>query len=105
VNPCTGNIGAACCVGCFNLALSITSPDGVLAAISGQSTASGGPYVSNISKVYPSKYGGRDREAYTLDWSPPASAVSSLTSSLTSGGSSSLPLLIGAAVALWAVMR
>jgi hypothetical protein len=75
-NPCTGNIGAACCVGCFDLALSMTNPDGVYAAIQGSSSASGGPYTSNITQVYGSGYGGAARSAYSLDWTPPAAAAS-----------------------------
>lgn len=81
-NPCTGNIGAACCVGCFDLLLSVTQPDGILAAIQGQSTAPGGRYVANITEVYGSKYGGQQRNAYTVDWTPPASALATAGSGL-----------------------
>jgi hypothetical protein len=106
-NPCTGSIGAACCVGCYDLDPSLNNPDGVFAALAGQSTASGGRYVSNIAKVYGSSYGTTARAAYTIDWTPPASSgvsASGILSDLTGsgGGSSVLPLAL-AALAAWAV--
>lgn len=111
-NYCSGNIGAACCVGCADLNDSIMGPNGVIAAIQGQSTASEGPNVAEILKVYPSKYGAVAREAYTLTFTPPApvipsgsDAVSAIEQSFgigtgapSAGGSSSmLPWLLVAA--------
>jgi hypothetical protein len=83
--PCTGNIGAACCVGCFPLTESITGPTGVLAAVMGQSASKSGPYTAEIMAVGASKYGTSYRAPYTLDFTPPpAPAGSSITSGLTS---------------------
>lgn len=113
VNPCHGSIGASCCVGCFNLLDALEQPDGLLAAINGQSTNPSGKYVARVTQVYGSSYGGQARAEYTVDWTPPApapapsmssvsSAVTSIESALTgSGGSSSLlPLLALAALAV-----
>jgi len=105
-NPCTGNIGATCCVGCFDLAATLTVADGILPAIQGISTNPAGKYVGRVAAVSASKYGGLARAEYTLDWTPPppsaaASAVSSIESALTGGGSggsgSLLPILAIAA--------
>jgi hypothetical protein len=84
--PCQGNIGAACCVGCYPLTESITNPDGVLAALAGQSTSKGGPFTAQIMAVGASKYGTSYRAPYSLDFTPPppAPAGSSITSGLTS---------------------
>lgn len=106
--PCTGNIGAACCIGCYQLQPSITGPNGVLAALAGQSQSSGGPHTADIHIVAGSKYGATTRSAYTLDFTPPAAAAnagSSLTAALTggAGGSSMLPLLILAGLAFVAL--
>lgn len=96
--PCTGNIGAACCVGCFPLTESVTGPTGVLAALSGQSSSTKGPFVAEILAVGGSKYGTSARGAYTLDFTPPATAASSVTSALSSitggSGGSIMPLLL-----------
>ena len=84
--------GAACCVGCTALSPSITGPNGVMAALAGQSQAKNGPNVSNIQKVYPSKYGTSARGAYTLTWQQLASAsVGGSIQSAISGGN---PLLL-----------
>lgn len=56
---CSGSIGAACCVGCADLQLSMTNA--IVAIQHG-----GGP--SFVQKVYPSKYGAVARESYTLNW-------------------------------------
>lgn len=109
-NPCTGSIGAACCVGCFDLQWAIGPElDGIQAAISGQSTNAGGKYVSRQPAVNSSQYGGLARGEYTLDWTPPApSAAQSVTSSLTTafgGDSSSIVPLLAVAVAAWAVLK
>jgi hypothetical protein len=103
--PCKGNIGAACCVGCYQIYPTVYGPGGVLAAFAGQSTSSGGPYVADIHPVYGSKYGAKARAAFTLNFQSPAAASSSITSALESitGGSGSgsiLPWLIAAGVGL-----
>ncbi len=82
--PCTGNIGAACCVGCYQLEPSVSGPNGVLAALAGQSQSKGGPYTADIHIVAGSKYGASTRSAYTLDFTPPKTATSSVASSITS---------------------
>jgi hypothetical protein len=105
--PCVGSIGAGCCVACYQLEPGITGPNGVLAALQGASGSTQGPYVAEIPKVSGSSYGTSNRGAYTLDFTPPASSSTGLTSALSSmtvGGSSLMPLLLlGAAV--WLVMR
>jgi hypothetical protein len=112
IQPCKGNIGAGCCVGCYQLEPSISGPNGVLAALAGQSGSKGGPYTADIHIVAGSSYGASTRGAYTLDFTSPASAASSLTSSLTSAitgagtggsGSSLLPLLLIGGLALVAL--
>jgi len=86
--PCQGNIGAACCVGCYPLTESITNPDGVLAALAGQSTSTGGPHTAQIMAVGASKYGTSYRAPYSLDFTPPppppAPSLSNISSGLTS---------------------
>jgi hypothetical protein len=73
--PCVGDIGAACCVGCAPLYYSLyaqgtekgVNPNGV-----GMVTAlqhGGGPSV--VKTVYGSSYGAKTREAYTLQWGHP----------------------------------
>ena len=114
VQPCHGNIGAACCVGCYQLEPSITGPSGVLAALSGQSQSKGGPYTADIHIVAGSSYGASTRGAYTLDFTPPVAPASSISSGLTSlfspssgapgGGTSLLPLLLIASLA-WMTIR
>jgi len=114
VQPCHGNIGAACCVGCYQLEPSITGPSGVLAALSGQSQSKGGPYTADIHIVAGSSYGASTRGAYTLDFTPSVAPASSISSGLTSlfspsatgpgGGSSLLPLLLIASLA-WMAIR
>jgi hypothetical protein len=103
-NYCSGDIGAACCVGCADLVPSIAGPNGVMAAIAGMSGSSSGPHTAEILKVFGSKYGGRERGAYTLDFKAPEGALSSLTESVqgsVAGGSSSiLPLLLMGGAAL-----
>jgi len=108
---CQGNIGAACCVGCGNLEISINAPDGVIAAINGQSTSPGGKNTADIMKVTGSKYGGQTRNAYTISFQQTgtAAAVSSIESSLTSEfsslGSSSLLPLLGIGLLAFLVLR
>jgi hypothetical protein len=101
--PCTGNIGAACCVGCFPLTESVTGPTGVLAALAGQSASNKGPYVAEMMAIGASKYGTSYRAPYTLDFTPPPVSTTSVTSALSSitggsGGSLMPLLLIGAAL-------
>lgn len=76
-NGCSGNIGAACCVGCYALA----GDQGQAVQFPGQSsplrfgiagtirTLQEGGGVVYYQEVYSSKYGGKDRPAYTLVWS------------------------------------
>jgi len=83
--PCQGNIGAACCVGCYPLTQSITNLDGVLAALAGQSTSKGGPFTAQIMAVGASKYGTSYRAPYSLDFTPPPPPpASAITSGVTS---------------------
>lgn len=83
--PCQGNIGAACCVGCYPLTESITSQSGVLAALAGASASSQGPYMAEIKAVGGSKYGTSYRAPYTLDFTPPpAPAVSNVRGEISS---------------------
>ena len=112
IQPCKGNIGAACCVGCYQLEPSISGPNGVLAALNGQSGSKGGPYTADIHIVAGSSYGASTRGAYTLDFTPPATASSSLFSPGAAGGisagggssmSSLLPLLLIGGLALVAL--
>jgi hypothetical protein len=118
--PCQGNIGAACCVGCYPLTESITNPDGVLAALAGQSTSKGGPFTAQIMAVGASKYGTSYRAPYSLDFTPPppppaASITSGVTSlidavtglpvSAAAGAPSSLMPLLLLGAALYLVSR
>jgi hypothetical protein len=81
-SPCSGSIGAACCVGCYDLAGNGPQPhvfqpseggDGVTPYYFGvggtiQVLSQGGGRVL-YQEVFGSKYGGRDRPAYILTWS------------------------------------
>ena len=71
-NPCTGNIGAACCVGCYNL---LGSADPTKTASGGVEGIAGtililqhGGGTVLYPEVYGSKYGGQQRNAYSLTW-------------------------------------
>jgi type II secretory pathway pseudopilin PulG len=78
---CSGNIGAACCVGCYDLAGSdqahvFSSTEGGDGATAFYYGAAGtiaalqvGGGVVLYQAVYPSKYGGKSRPAYKLAWS------------------------------------
>lgn len=73
-NGCSGSIGAACCVGCYDL-VGGNEPSsfpgygnmyyGILGTIA--VLQQGGGTVM-YQQVYGSKYGGRQRNAYTLTW-------------------------------------
>jgi hypothetical protein len=108
--PCTGSIGAGCCVACYQLSPGLMGPNGVLAAIAGQSQSTKGPFVAEIPQVFGSSYGASNRGAYTLDFTPPpasvtAAAAGSLTSALTgASGGSIFPLLLIAGL-VYAVTR
>jgi hypothetical protein len=87
-NPCSGSIGAACCVGCYNLVgqneYASAQALGAANAVGGQGyyigikgaivVISHGGGVSLMQKVFASKYGGRDREAYVLTWNQSSAA-------------------------------
>ena len=80
-NGCSGNIGAACCVGCYDLAgdsnphvFSVTDGgDGSTPLYYGAAgtiaALQRGGAVVLYQKVYGSKYGGQERAAYRLSWS------------------------------------
>lgn len=108
---CKGNIGAACCVGCIDIVPSVLGPDGVIAALQGQSTAPEGHNVAKIRKVFPSKYGAKQRDAYALTFDSPASsvtagsAVSAIEQSLGIGSGSSLVPIALVAVAAFLLLR
>jgi hypothetical protein len=61
VNHCQGSFGAGCCVGCDNL---LHGANDAIAKL----TAGGG--TSTVPTVYGSKYGGHQRNSYTLTWNP-----------------------------------
>jgi hypothetical protein len=68
---CSGSIGAACCVGCADLALSVSNLTWAVgyAAKTGQSQA------AFIQTVYASKYGGANRAAYNVVLTPPGATA------------------------------
>lgn len=106
--PCAGSIGAACCLGCYPLLESLSNPNGIIAAINGQSISPKGPYSAEILAIGASKYGTSYRAPYSLDWTPPAppaASVSSFFSPTTAGAAggvstSALAPLILAGLAL-----
>jgi hypothetical protein len=61
-NYCSGDIGAACCVGCADLDLSTHN---LKAAVAAQA-ATGKPQTGFVQVVYASKYGGINRPAYNV---------------------------------------
>lgn len=67
-NYCSGNIGAACCVGCADLQLSVDNMEWAVA----QATKTGQPSTAFIQQVFASKYGGANRAAYLVTFIPPA---------------------------------
>jgi len=74
--PCTGDIGAACCIGCAPLYYSLYAqgsevgidPSGGIGAIT--VLAQGGNRASTVFTVYGSSYGAQTRNSYTLQWKP-----------------------------------
>lgn len=71
-NYCSGSIGAACCVGCADLQLSV---DNMEWAVSNASKT-GQPTTAFIQQVFASKYGGANRASYTVTFNPPVSGIS-----------------------------
>src|SRR5208282_2230820 len=67
-NYCSGDIGAACCVGCADLQLSMDNINWALL----QSAKTGMPQTAFVQVVDASKYGGVNRPAYTVSIVPPA---------------------------------
>jgi hypothetical protein len=63
---CSGNIGAACCVGCSDLALSVSNLN--YAASIAEKT--GKPATAFIQTVFASKYGGVNRPSYFITLQP-----------------------------------
>jgi hypothetical protein len=86
-NGCSGSIGAACCVGCYDLAggpaphvfAASEGGDGVTPFYFGSqgtilALQHGGGMRVLYQHVYGSKYGGKDRPAYTLNWTQVSAA-------------------------------
>jgi hypothetical protein len=67
-NYCSGSIGAACCVGCADLALSVSNLQWAVA----QCAKTGLPQTAFIQTVYASKYGGANRPSYLVSFTPTA---------------------------------
>lgn len=70
-NYCSGSIGAACCVGCADLNLSTSNM--IYAANAAQNGNK--PVSAFVQTVYASKYGGVNRPAYTVTFTPYISGV------------------------------
>jgi len=66
-NYCSGSIGAACCVGCADLSLSVANLQWAV----GQAAKTGSPANAFIQTVFASKYGGANRAAYNVTFTPP----------------------------------
>jgi hypothetical protein len=64
---CSGSIGAACCVGCADLALSVANLQWAVA----QAAKTGVQTNAFIQVVFASKYGGANRAAYNVFFTPP----------------------------------
>jgi hypothetical protein len=67
-NYCSGSIGAACCVGCADLVLSVSNLQWAVA----QAAKTGNPSSAFIQTVFASKYGGANRPSYQVTFTPPA---------------------------------
>lgn len=66
-NPCAGkDCTAACCLGCNSIGPSLSRVYAIFKNHGGTAT---------ICKVYPSKYGGVDRESYTVTYTPPPKVI------------------------------
>lgn len=65
-NYCSGNIGAACCVGCADLNLSTSNMNYAV----NQAQQSGKSISAFVQVVYASKYGGVNRPAYAVTFTP-----------------------------------
>ena len=65
-NYCSGSIGAACCVGCADLALSVANLQWAV----GQAAKTGAQTNAFIQTVFASKYGGANRAAYNVVFTP-----------------------------------
>jgi len=63
---CSGSIGAACCVGCADLALSVANLQWAV----GQAAKTGAQTNAFIQTVFASKYGGANRAAYNVVFTP-----------------------------------
>lgn len=73
---CGGSIGAACCVGCANLALGTSN---MIYAVT-QVDATGVSMRALIPQVFASKYGGTNRAQYFVTFIKPTPATSGLSS-------------------------
>jgi hypothetical protein len=73
-NYCSGDIGAACCVGCADLNLSTANMNWAVnhASVTGQAVT------AFVQVVFASKYGGVNRPSYTVTFTPPAAIVAAL---------------------------
>ncbi len=69
---CSGSIGAACCVGCASLQLSVDNINAALTITSNNGQA----VQTNVQAVFPSKYGGISRPKYTVTVKRPSSVFS-----------------------------
>lgn len=69
---CSGDIGAACCVGCSDLALSVANLKWTATTVD----KTGGPGVAFVQLVSASKYGGVNRPSYTVTFIRPVNNAS-----------------------------
>lgn len=70
-NYCSGNIGAACCVGCADLQLSVDNMEWAVA----NASKTGRPTTAFIQVVFASKYGGVNRSSYNVTFVPPVAGI------------------------------
>jgi hypothetical protein len=68
---CSGDIGAACCVGCADLQLSVDNMEWAVA----NANKTGQATTAFIQQVFASKYGGANRSSYLVTFVPPISGV------------------------------
>ena len=64
---CSGDIGAACCVGCADLEVGVRAMNVAVQ----QADNTGKPTPALIPTIYPSKYGGVSRQQYTVTFAKP----------------------------------